>query len=301
MPRTRAAVGASVVAAVLALVALGGCSSDDDGAGSSATTASPFGTVTPSTGPITTTTAVEGTPVADAEIYAQAGLTTEQGECIAASGVDDDFTATPGVGLTDPIVLTADNGKMVAVPAEIRTSTELETLLLTTLAAECAPADALTRLARIDGEAADAAALSDDLPVRMFQRRTEGATDAEVSCIEAKFREAPARLSSLAASPGLVEAQCAPAERLTDWRSTAIDSGLRTAGATDAERACLVPSEQDLALLGVAVDAVGSGEVTPDVLGTATPGCVAADRIVQLAVEIVAKGVDFGAEELPGR
>jgi hypothetical protein len=248
--------------------------------------------------PLTTTTTIAGTPIGDAEIYAQAGLTREQGACIDASGFNGDFTATPGVGLLDPLVLTTGD-KMVAVPADVRTSAELEELMLAALAEDCAPADARSRLAAIDGAAIDDAALADDLPIRLEQRKAEGATPAELACIEARFREAPTRLSSLAANPKLVESQCAPAERLAAWRHAALDAGLRAAGATDAERACLVDNPGDLVLLEAAVDAVGSGDAS-GMQGASPPTCVPGDRLLELSVDITAKGADFGAETLSG-
>jgi hypothetical protein len=173
--------------------------------------------------------------------------------------------------------------------------------MLDALAGECAPHDVLAKLAALDGAALDEAALADDLPARLFLRTTEGATPAELSCIDAKFREAPVRLSSLAADPRLVESQCASAERLAAWRTNALDAGLRTGGASDQERSCIVASVTDQALLAAAVDLVGQGESPAPGDGSTAPTCLTVDRLQQLALDVVAKGADFGAETLaPG-
>ncbi|MEI2651032.1 MAG: hypothetical protein V9G12_02450 [Microthrixaceae bacterium] len=184
--------GRALAALLVAAVVLAGCSSDEESS-PPADTSSGLTTVPPSIVPLTTTTTIEGTPVSDAEIYAQVGLTVEQGACIAASGAEGDFESTPGPALTDAMVLAAETGAMVAIPATLRTSTELELTILTALAGDCAPADRLAALAAVDGQALDDAALADDLPVRLFHRTRDGATPAELACIEAKFREAPAR------------------------------------------------------------------------------------------------------------
>ena len=291
--------GPALAALLVAAVVLAGCSSDEESS-PPADTSSGLTTVPPSIVPLTTTTTIEGTPVSDAEIYAQVGLTVEQGACIAASGAEGEFESTPGPALTDAMVLAAETGAMVAIPATLRTSTELELTILTALAGDCAPADRLAALAAVDGQALDDAALADDLPVRLFHRTRDGATPAELACIEAKFREAPARLSSLAANPRLVESQCAPAERLASWRTTALDRGLGAAEATSTERACLAsPSAAaDQALLAAAVDAVGSGDTSSDPLAGATPSCSNGARLYELALNIVALGDDFGVEPL---
>lgn len=292
--------GRGCAALLVAAVLLVGCSSDDGDSSAAEDTGSGITTVPPSIVPLTTTTTIEGTPVSDAEIYAQVGLTVEQGACIAASGAEGEFESTPGPALTDAMVLTADTGVMVAVPATLRTSVELEQLILTTLADQCAPADLLAELAAVDGQALDDAAITDDLPVRLFHRTRDGATPTELACIEAKFREAPARLSSLAANPRLVEAQCAPAERLAAWRTAALDRGLGAAKATDVERTCLADagSTEEQALLAAAVDAVGSGDTSGDPLTGTALICASADRLYQLALNIVALGDDFGVEPL---
>ncbi|MFN8052906.1 MAG: hypothetical protein U0Q22_15780 [Acidimicrobiales bacterium] len=256
-------------------------------------------TLVPS-GPVVTTTTVAGTPVSDQEIYAQAGLTPTQAACVEASGVNGDFTTTPGPSALDATVLESDAGR-VAVPASVRTGTELELTMLEALASTCAPADVLGRLAAIDGAAEDAAAIGDDLPVRLFQRKAVGATAAELACIDAGFRASPARLSSLVAAPQLVEAGCASAARRTEWRRRSIDAGLGTAKATAAERACLSTNDADLASLGVVVDAVAAGDVSQaGPQDKYSPTCVSGRRLFELAVDIVATSADFGAETLAG-
>lgn len=282
------------MALVVAMVA-GGCSDDST---ASSVSAAGVTTAPPPVVPITTTTTIAGTPVSDAEIYAQVGLDAKQAKCVEDSGIDGQFEATPGPGLLDALVLTGDHGAMVAVPAALRTGTELEQLMLDTLAKDCAPPDLLAKLAAIDGAALDEEAITDDLPVRLVERKADGATGAEVSCLDAKFREAPARLSSLAAIPALVEVQCASAERRAAWRSAALDRGLATATASPAERSCLVANAADQVLLSEAVDAVGSGDTSSSPIADATPTCVSADRLWQLALDVVAKGADFGAEAL---
>jgi hypothetical protein len=292
-----------VLLALAALAAAPGCSGGDDAATTTTAASATAGltTVAPSTGPIVTTTTIGGTPVSDAEIYAQAGLDPTQSACVEQSGVDGEFAATPGPTPLDALVLTADDGRMVAIPPTVRTGTELQQLMLDTFAANCAPHDLLAALAALDGAAMDSSALADDLPARLLRRRTEGATPAELTCIEAGFRAAPVRLASLGADPRAIESGCARGERRATWRRTALENGLRTAGATDAERTCLASTTGDRALLAAAVDAVAQGESPagsaagePDV----TPACVSMDRLQQLALDIVARGADFGAETL---
>ena len=105
-----------LVAAVLAasLLFAAGCSSDDGDAPSGTADAGAT-TVPPSIVPLTTTTSTPGTPVADSEVYAQAGLTAEQGECIESSGIDGEFETTPGPTPQDAMVLSA-RAKIVALP-----------------------------------------------------------------------------------------------------------------------------------------------------------------------------------------
>ena len=79
--------GRGCAALLVAAVLLVGCSSDDGDSSAAEDTGSGITTVPPSIVPLTTTTTIEGTPVSDAEIYAQVGLTVEQGACIARNAV----------------------------------------------------------------------------------------------------------------------------------------------------------------------------------------------------------------------
>lgn len=294
MRRTLRFVGALATLSVLAA-----CSSGDDSSSPDTT----FGatTVASSIVPLTTTTTIAGTPVSDAELYAEIGLTPEQGACIDESGVNGDFETSLGPGPLDALTLIGDDGTMIAVPASLRTGTELEQTMLDALAKDCAPAELLAELARVDGTALDDATIADDLPVRLYQRRADGATEAELACLDAGFRAAPARLTSLAANPVLVEAPCASPERRATWRRNAFDRALSTAGAPDEERVCLMDTPADQALLGAAVDAVGSGDTSTNPLAGTEPACAGVERMYQLAVDILASGADFGAEPIaPG-
>jgi len=284
-----------VAAVVAGALVAGGCSSDEPDRADRSAAAT---TSSPSVVPLTTTTEVEGDPVSDQEVYTQVGLSPEQSACIEAAGVNGDFQVDTGATPTDAIVLTAEDSTMVAVPSTLRTGTELEQLILSTLAADCAPADLLSKLAALDGEAGDAAALTDDLPARLAARRADGATETELSCLDAAFRAAPARLSSLAASPGLIESMCAPAERRDAWRRAALDRGLATAGATVDERACVVADVHEQLLLAAAIDAVGSGDVSANPFRDEVPACGTTDRLNEIALGVVSAGADFGAEDV---
>lgn len=286
---------AAVVGGLLVAIAATACSSDDEPA-ADAPERSTRSSLT-SIVPVVTSTTVAGTPVAESEIWAEAGLTSAQGDCIAESGVDGEFSTTLGGSPLDPMVLESDEAS-IEVPASVKTGADLERLMLAELAADCAPANLLDRLAVIDGAALDTAALEDDLPVRLLYRRAAGATEAELTCIEAGFRAAPARLSSLAALPEMIEAPCAPGDRLLVWRRTTIDAALTTAGATEAERSCLVTDPDDLAVLGEAIAAVESGDMSTFAEPETPPTCVSLVRITTLAVDAMANGADFGVEEL---
>lgn len=283
--------------AVLAILMVAGCSSDDNDE-SSARASGAVTSVVPSTGPLRTSTTVAGDPLSDAEVYALAGLTPDQQQCVTQAGIDGDVEITSGATDPDPLVLTFDSG-MVAVPPTLRTGTELEQLILETLAKDCAPTEVLSKLAAMDGAAIDEAAIADDLPVRLDQRRADGATDAERSCLDREFRAAPARLASLAANPGSVEARCVDVERRSEWRAAALLRGFLDAGVPEAEATCLATKPGDTLLLSAAVDVVSDGNA-PD-SSSVLPECMSADRMVEVAVDLVAAEADFGAETLSGR
>ena len=288
---------AVLVGVALVMLALAGCSSDDKD-GSPAGTSGAVTSVVPSTGPLRTSTTVPGDPMSDADVYALAGLTPQQQQCLAQTGVDGEVEITPGATDVDPLVLTFESG-MVAVPPTLRTGTELEQLILDTLAKDCAPPEALSKLAAIDGAAIDEAAIADDLPMRIEQRRADGATADERSCLDREFRAAPARLTSLAANPGSVEARCADAERRSEWRAAALLRGFFDAGVPEAEATCLATKPGDTLLLSAAVEVVSDGNA-PD-SSSVLPECMSADRMVEVAVDLVAAEADFGAETLSGR
>lgn len=276
------------VAAVLAVVvafAAAACTGSDDARG---------GGDTGGDRPDRTTTTVSPGAV---EMYEQAGLDPREAACVAASGVEGEFTVTAGATVADPIVLESGD-RRIEVPTALRTGVELERLLLGALAASCAPPSSLDRLASIDGTASDELALADDLPPYLEGRRSAGATPDELACLEAGFRAAPARLSSLAASPAAIELLCVSADRREEWRRTSLDLALSGAGATPEERACLTLSALDQAALAeLVIDDIatapdagpteGGGAPAPD-----APVCADAARLGELAVELLADGVD---------
>lgn len=290
---------AAAVAVAVALAAVG-CSSDDGTGGGSG------GAGARSERPERTTTTVSPGAV---EVYTQAGLDPRETACVAASGVEGELTVTPGETLQDPIVLEAGTTR-IEVPPELRTGAELERLLLGALAASCAPPSSLDRLASIDGTASDELVVSDELPPYLERRRGAGATPEELACLDAGFRAAPARLSSLAASPEMVELQCVGVDRRAQWHRTALDLALAGAGATPEERACLSLSvldqvalseilSRDVAATNDAEVTEGGGAPSPD-----DPVCADGARLGALAVELLADGVDpsvvFDPSVVPG-
>ena len=60
-----------------------------------------------------------------------------------------------------------------------------------------------------------------------------------------------------------------------------------------------VPGQGDTLLLSAAVDVVSDGNA-PD-SSSVLPECMSADRMVEVAVDLVAAEADFGAETLSGR
>jgi hypothetical protein len=280
-----------------------GCSSPRNEPVTSPTTTLFAGSTAPTGPPVSTS--VPGEPVSGPEAYAAAGLTPEQSRCVGASGVDDSFTATAlGDGDAPDVVLEADGHSAIVVPSSVTSGVDLELRMLTSLAARCAPTETLTRLAQLEGAADDAAALDDDLPERLLQRKAVGATPNELDCIEKGFREAPALLSSLVANPRRVESACTTPARLLAWWRTSITRGLTTAGATPDEIDCLLDSPDALAALGDTVQALsdGTAAIRPDggVTGAGGRVCLTTDRLGQVAIGVVAKQADFGAESLSG-
>lgn len=278
----RAAAALTVVGLALAA---GACSDDDRGDGE--------GDAGGNRPPRTSTTLAAAT----VEVFEQAGLDPRESACVGASGVDGEFTVTPGATVADPIVIETGDVRL-EIPPELRTGVELERLLLGTLAASCAPASTLDRLASIDGTATDEAVIADELPPYLDARRAAGATPEELACLDAGFRAAPARLSSLAASPAAVELTCVSADRREEWRRAAVDQALAAAGASPEERACLAVSPVDQAALAAVLDGdptATAGEVPTDGGGAPAPGgpvCGTAERLGALAVEMLADGVD---------
>lgn len=285
---------AALVAATVLVLGAAACS--DDTTSGSGRTSTTVAVSAPTTGPLRTSTTVEGEPVESSEIYQQAGLTPDQAACVEASGIADEFVATPGADEDSPTVLESDRGR-VEVPATVRTGAELERVMLAGFAADCAPFPVLDRLAMIDGAANDAVAISELLPLRLEQRRVAGATAKELDCLGTEFREAPALLASLIADPARVEAECASASRRAAWRKASLDAGLSLTSATEEERDCLTDLD-DLVDLAELVDAVEAGGEVVDPEGGSSLACVDAGRRRQIALDIVAKQATFLAENL---
>jgi len=289
----------SALAALLVLgAAATACSSDEavpDVRGRDAVSSTTAASEMTGLGP--TTTAV-GDEVSDTDAYLDAGLDPNQAACVARSGVDDEFTATPGATPADPLVLESDDHR-VEIPLSAVTGTDVERIMLAALAADCAPAAMLERLAVTDGAAGDAAVLDDDLPRYLEQRRSVGANEDEIACLERGFRRAPARLSSLAALPEMIELICVPPERLAQFQLTAIDRSLQAVGVSNDERLCLLSTPEDLVELRQVADALAAGDL--EGAGTATDidaGCVSGQRLFELAVGAATSGVDFGGKAL---
>lgn len=227
------------------------------------------------------------------EIYEQVGLDPREARCVATSGVDGDLTVTPGATYGDPIGVEAD-GVRVEIPPTLRTNAEVERLLQSAFAADCAPASTLDRLASVEGAAADRVAITDHLPSRLDARRAGGATDPEIACLDAGFRAAPARLSSVAAAPAIVELACVGPERRDEWWRAALDAAFAAAGAGPAERACLVASERDRLALAAVLDDGALDAGGPEAGGAEVPEtaeCVDPERLGELAVEMAAAEV----------
>ena len=154
--------GPALAALLVAAVVLAGCSSDEESS-PPADTSSGLTTVPPSIVPLTTTTTIEGTPVSDAEIYAQVGLTPSQREALTGM-LSHEFDRLMAGEADELSALTTQRDKLEAEQMKLMQAHYADAIPLAVLKKEQARIGAEldhlnARLDRHHGEYADAKAV----------------------------------------------------------------------------------------------------------------------------------------------
>lgn len=282
-------------AVILTLVA--GCSDPSPDNVASPTSAVPA----PGEVPQLTTTTVMGART-DRDLQAL-GLSPEQSSCLLRSEVDRPLDVVLPDRADDPIEVVVEQDLSVTLRGGLRSGAEVWTALLPALAGSCMDPGEVDAVARALGEDDDRRAVDEDLPGMVDARRSVGFSDEELACVERIFREAPVRISSLAADPRVADERCVEAQRLRFLRMTSVRGRLLLAGANPDEATCLAGRPDEVAAIDEEAAALAAGIGGGSGVGEGDPAdarvrCLSDDRFRSLAVTVAANDIqltnDFG-------
>lgn len=275
---------------LVAVAVAAGCSDPDPDNVVSPTTRVP----SPSEVSLPTTTTVAGGRT-DAE-YQALSLTPAQSSCLTRSDVDRALDVTLPEQPGDPIEVFVADDLSVTLPAGLRTGSEVWRPLLLALAGTCLSPTEVDPVAAALGADDDRRAIERDLPTLLEDRSAAGFDPAELACVESVLRDAPARISSLAADPRVADAQCVGGPRLEVLLLGVTRSRLQAIDAQPGEIDCLLATPADLQRLDDAAalfrdgDGGGVAELSSTCLDTARLGSLA----VALAAQDLTLSGGFG-------